>query len=115
YSAGRAATTGRTGAVFNLQPPGCRGSIEQDADSIMFLYRDEVYNPESPAAGIAEIILGKSRFSAAGAVIYQEFKNGHFLHVDQHVGKEKTRIQLEAAKPRKQPRRYSEKYNTDAF
>ncbi|HBV3382878.1 replicative DNA helicase [Klebsiella pneumoniae] len=91
------------------------GSIEQDADSIMFLYRDEVYNPESPAAGIAEIILGKSRFSAAGAVIYQEFKNGHFLHVDQHVGKEKTRIQLEAAKPRKQPRKYSEKYNTDAF
>ncbi len=65
------------------------GSIEQDADSIMFLYRDEVYNPESPAAGIAEIILGKSRFSAAGAVIYQEFKNGHFLHVDQHVGKRK--------------------------
>ncbi|HBQ5956555.1 TPA: AAA family ATPase [Klebsiella pneumoniae subsp. pneumoniae] len=91
------------------------GSIEQDADSIMFLYRDEVYNPESPAAGIAEIILGKSRFSAAGAVIYQEFKNGHFLQVDQHVGKEKTRIQLEAAKPRKQPRKYSEKYNTDAF
>lgn len=91
------------------------GSIEQDADSIMFLYRDEVYNPESPAAGIAEIILGKSRFSAAGAVIYQEFKNGHFLHVDQHVGKEKTRIQLEAAKPRKQPRKYSEKYNTDTF
>ncbi|EOJ9581758.1 TPA: replicative DNA helicase [Klebsiella pneumoniae] len=91
------------------------GSIEQDADSIMFLYRDEVYNPESPAAGIAEIILGKSRFSAAGAVIYQEFKNGHFLHVDQHVGKEKTRIQLEAGKPRKQPRKYSEKYNTDAF
>ncbi|HCM7832356.1 MULTISPECIES: replicative DNA helicase [Klebsiella pneumoniae complex] len=91
------------------------GSIEQDADSIMFLYRDEVYNPESPAAGIAEIILGKSRFSAAGAVIYQEFKNGHFLHVDQQVGKEKTRIQLEAAKPRKQPRKYSEKYNTDTF
>lgn len=91
------------------------GSIEQDADSIMFLYRDEVYNPESTAAGIAEIILGKSRFSAAGAVIYQEFKNGHFLHVDQHVGKEKTRIQLEEAKPRKQPRKYSEKYNTDAF
>ncbi|WP_404653718.1 replicative DNA helicase [Raoultella terrigena] len=91
------------------------GSIEQDADSIMFLYRDDVYNPESPAAGIAEIILGKSRFSAAGAVIYQEFKNGHFLQVDQHVGKEKTRIQLEAVKPRKQPRKYSEKYNTDTF
>ncbi len=91
------------------------GSIEQDADSILFLYRDEVYNPESPAAGIAEIILGKSRFSAAGAVIYQEFKNGHFLPVDQHVGREKTRIQLESAKPRKPQRKYSEKYNTDVF
>ncbi|VDA93551.1 Replicative DNA helicase [Klebsiella pneumoniae] len=53
------------------------GSIEQDADSIMFLYRDEVYNPESPAAGVAEII-GKSRFSAAGAIIYQEFKTDTF-------------------------------------
>ncbi|MDM3130706.1 MULTISPECIES: replicative DNA helicase [Citrobacter] len=91
------------------------GSIEQDADSILFLYRDEVYNPESPAAGIAEVILGKSRFSAAGTVIYQEFKNGHFLPIDQHVGKEKTRIQLEASKPRRQQRKYSEKYNTDAF
>ncbi|WP_336817820.1 replicative DNA helicase [Cedecea sp. MMO-103] len=91
------------------------GSIEQDADSILFLYRDEVYNPESPAAGIAEVILGKSRFSAAGTVIYQEFKNGHFLSVDQHVGKEKTRIQLEAAKPQKGQRKYAEKYNTEPF
>lgn len=91
------------------------GSIEQDADSILFLYRDEVYNPESPAAGIAEVILGKSRFSAAGTVIYQEFKNGHFLSVDQHVGKEKTRIQLEAAKPQKGQRKYAEKYSTEAF
>ena len=91
------------------------GSIEQDADSILFLYRDEVYNPESPAAGIAEVILGKSRFSAAGTVIYQEFKNGHFLPIDQHVGKEKTRIQLESTKPRKQPRKYANKYGTEAF
>lgn len=91
------------------------GSIEQDADSILFLYRDEVYNPESPAAGVAEVILGKCRFAAAGTVIYQEFRNGHFLPMDQHVGKEKTRIQLEATKPRKQPRKYAEKYRTDAF
>lgn len=91
------------------------GSIEQDADSILFLYRDEVYNPESPAAGVAEVILGKCRFAAAGTVVYQEFKNGHFLPIDQHIGKEKTRIQLEAAKPRKTHRKYAEKYNTDAF
>lgn len=47
------------------------GSIEQDADSILFLYRDDVYNPESPAAGVAEVILGKCRFAAAGTVIYR--------------------------------------------
>lgn len=47
------------------------GSIEQDADSILFLYRDEVYDPESPAAGVAEVILGKCRFAASGTVIYQ--------------------------------------------
>ncbi|MCE7356292.1 fructose-bisphosphatase class II, partial [Klebsiella pneumoniae] len=33
YSAGRAATTGRTGAVFNLQPPGCRGSHHVKGDN----------------------------------------------------------------------------------
>jgi replicative DNA helicase len=76
------------------------GSIEQDADSILLLYRDDVYNLDSPPTGIAEVILGKSRFSAAGTVIYQEFRNGHFLPMDQHVGREKTRIQLEASKPK---------------
>ncbi|MEM9035258.1 MAG: replicative DNA helicase [Actinomycetota bacterium] len=37
------------------------GSIEQDADVVMFLYRDEVYNPESPDAGMAEVIVSKHR------------------------------------------------------
>jgi replicative DNA helicase len=42
------------------------GSIEQDADIVMFLYRDEVYNSESNDAGTAEIIVAKHRNGAIG-------------------------------------------------
>ncbi|EKN3563161.1 TPA: replicative DNA helicase [Yersinia enterocolitica] len=58
------------------------GSIEQDADVIIFPYRDEVYNEHSNMRGIAEIIVGKYR-SGQPKTFYMGWKNGHFVCMDQ--------------------------------
>lgn len=44
------------------------GSIEQDADIVIFLYRDDYYNPESEKKNIAEVIIAKQRSGSTGTV-----------------------------------------------
>jgi replicative DNA helicase len=64
--------------VYDMTVPGMHNfvandlivhnSIEQDSDVVMFLYRDEVYNPETEARGEAELIVGKHRNGPTGVV-----------------------------------------------
>ncbi|MBZ2279062.1 MAG: replicative DNA helicase [Buchnera aphidicola] len=60
------------------------GSLEQDADLIMFIYRDEIYNENSDFKGIAEIIIGKQRNGPIGTV-YLTF-NGYWSRFDNYSG-----------------------------
>ncbi|AHG83894.1 Replicative DNA helicase [Bibersteinia trehalosi USDA-ARS-USMARC-189] len=60
------------------------GSIEQDADLIMFIYRDEVYHENSEKKGIAEIIIGKQRNGPIGRVPLTF--NGQWSRFDNYTG-----------------------------
>jgi len=60
------------------------GAIEQDADLIMFIYRDEVYNEESTEKGIAEIIIGKQRNGPIGKI--RLTFQGRYSRFDEYTG-----------------------------
>ena len=57
------------------------GAIEQDADIVAFVYRDELYNPDTPEPGVAEVIVGKNRSGETGTAklawvgAYTSFEN----------------------------------------
>ena len=64
------------------------GAIEQDADEVLFLYRDEYYNPNSEDKGVAECIVSKNRHGEVGTVKlqwmpqYQTFSNMEWKHAE---------------------------------
>ncbi|MDP1537858.1 MAG: replicative DNA helicase [Burkholderiales bacterium] len=60
------------------------GAIEQDADVILFIYRDEVYNPDSPRKGISEIIIAKQRNGPVGKIDLTFL--GHHTRFENYAG-----------------------------
>ena len=64
------------------------GAIEQDADEVLFLYRDEYYNPNTEDAGLAECIVSKNRHGEVGTVKlqwapqYQTFSDREWKHAE---------------------------------
>jgi len=73
------------------------GAIEQDADVVMSVYRDEMYNPDSPHAGCAEIGMLKVRQGRAGGFVPLTYR-GEQVRFEAFAG---TWVEVEARSPRR--------------
>ena len=72
------------------------GSIEQDADIVSFLYRDDYYNEDSEKKNIIEVILAKHRNGPVGKVELLFLKNyNKFLSLDLHHGPQGSDVKSE--------------------
>ena len=72
--------------------------LQDDADWIIFPYRDEVYFPDTPAKGIAEINFAKARHGTQGAV-YMGWVNGHFTNIGQEYAYNQVKTPIKEDKP----------------
>jgi len=77
------AVESRSSKVPQLSDLRESGSIEQDSDIVMFIYRDDVYNPESERKNIADIIVAKHRNGPVGQIsLYFEANQTRFRDLE---------------------------------
>lgn len=77
------------GRVVNARPAASMmrgsGALEQDADGVWLLYRDDVYNPQTEFAGKCEVIIGKQRNRAANITVMLDFDRERQLFLDRGI------------------------------
>lgn len=86
------------------------GSIEQDTDKAIMVYRQDAYDTETPLAGLAELLNVKRR-RGQPCNGYMNFINGHFVGIDGKAGQAQAAEQVaEFLKPKQQPQEQGKKF-----